>query len=104
VPGTPSGIQAGAAVLLNWGASTDNFGVTGYDVFRATGATGGTFASVGTATTNQFTDSTVTLGQTYRYQVRARDLAGNLSAFSSTVTVTTSTCTQPPPPPTNLTA
>jgi len=91
VPGTPtaSGTTA-TATTLQWTASTDNASVTGYDIFRAPNATGGTFVSVGTSTTPTFTDTGLTAGTTYRYQVRARDAAGNTSAFSAAVTVTTS--------------
>jgi mannan endo-1,4-beta-mannosidase len=74
---------------LTWTASTDNVGVTGYDIFRATGASGGTFASVGTSTGASFTDTSVAANTTYRYQVRAKDAAGNLSAFTAALAVTT---------------
>jgi cellulase/cellobiase CelA1 len=58
-------------------------------VFRALGSSGGTFSQVGTATANTFTDTGLTANTTYRYQIRARDAAGNVSAFSNTVTATT---------------
>ena len=90
-PGTPSasGIT-GSSVNLNWSGSSDNVGVAGYDIFRATGASGGTFASVGSSSGTSFTNTGLTAATTYRYQVRARDAAGNTSAFSAPVTVTTS--------------
>jgi chitodextrinase len=89
-PGTPStsGVTS-SSVNLSWSASTDNVGVTGYDIYRAPGASGGTFASVGTSTGTTFTNSGLTANTTYRYQVRARDAAGNTSGFSAPVTVTT---------------
>lgn len=92
VPGAPtaSGITASSA-NLSWSASTDNVAVTGYDIYRAPGASGGTFASVGTSTTNSFANTGLTAATTYRYQVRARDAVGNVSAFSAAVAVTTST-------------
>jgi len=65
--------------------------VTGYDIFRASVAGGDTFAAVGTSASNTFTDTGLSAGATYRYQIRARDAAGNLSPFSATVTVTTPT-------------
>ena len=90
VPGTPiaSGITA-SSVNLSWSPSTDNVAVTGYDIFRATGASGGTFASVGTSPTASFANTGLTANTIYRYQVRARDAAGNASGFSGSVTVTT---------------
>ncbi|MEQ0564517.1 cellulase family glycosylhydrolase [Amycolatopsis sp. NEAU-NG30] len=91
VPGTPvvSAVTAGS-VTLSWTASTDNVGVTGYDVLRAPGASGGSFGVVGSAATTSFTDSGLTASSTYRYQVRARDAAGNTSPVSAAVTATTS--------------
>jgi len=89
-PGTPTASGTTATqTVLTWAPSTDNFGVIGYDIYRAPGASGGTFAPVGTATTTTFTDTGLTPASTYRYQVRARDLAGNASPFSEPVTVTT---------------
>jgi len=89
-PGTPTASGTiGSATTLTWPASTDNVYVAGYDIYRASGAAGDTFAPVGTSTSNAFTDASLTAGTTYRYQVRARDAAGNVSAFSATVAVTT---------------
>jgi chitodextrinase len=89
-PGTPTASGTTATqTTLTWAASTDNFAVVGYDVYRAPGSSGGTFASVGTSTTTTFTNAGLNPATTYRYQVRARDLAGNTSPFSVPVTVTT---------------
>jgi mannan endo-1,4-beta-mannosidase len=89
-PGTPttSGVTSNS-VTLNWAASTDNVGVTGYEVQRATGASGGTFTPVGTVATTTFTNTGLAPSTTYRYNIRARDAAGNVSASSATVSVTT---------------
>jgi poly(hydroxyalkanoate) depolymerase family esterase len=78
-----------SSISLAWNASTDNVGVTGYQVLRAPGTTGGTFAQIATASANSFVDSSLTASTTLRYQVRARDAAGNVSAVSNTVTATT---------------
>ncbi|MEW9554675.1 PQQ-dependent sugar dehydrogenase [Nonomuraea sp. NPDC050783] len=92
-PSAPTGLAASgttaSGTTLGWTAATDDVGVTGYDVLRAAGASGGTFAQVGTTATTSYTDSGLTPATTYRYQVRARDAAGNLSPVSTTVTVTT---------------
>ncbi|MEV4414576.1 endo-1,4-beta-xylanase [Catellatospora sp. NPDC049609] len=85
-----SGVTAGS-VNLSWTASTDNVAVSGYDILRAPGASGGSFTQVGTAATTSFSSTGLSAGTTYRYQVRARDAAGNVSAVSNTVTVTTTT-------------
>jgi mannan endo-1,4-beta-mannosidase len=90
-PGTPSaGTITSSSVALTWAASTDNVAVSGYDIFRATGATSTTFTSAGTSTTTSFTDTNLAASTPYRYQVRARDAAGNLSAFTPPVNATTS--------------
>jgi hypothetical protein len=69
-------------IQLTWTASTDNIGVTGYDIFR----NGTQFTSVGGSTLS-YTDAqpdTVTVS----YYVKAHDAAGNQSAASDTVTRT----------------
>ncbi|MFI6484803.1 endo-1,4-beta-xylanase [Nonomuraea sp. NPDC050663] len=67
---------------LSWSASTDNVGVTGYEILR-----GGT--QVGTSTTTSFTASGLSPSTAYQFQVRARDAAGNRSTSSAAVSVTT---------------
>ncbi|MEU1724246.1 cellulose binding domain-containing protein [Nonomuraea sp. NPDC005692] len=88
-PGTPAAAGTTAtATTLTWGASTDTggSGLAGYDILRATGDT---FTPVGTSATTSYTDTGLTPATTYRYRVRARDGAGNLSPESAAVTVTT---------------
>jgi chitodextrinase len=86
-PSAPAGLSATAAsptrVNLAWSASTDNFGVAGYDVYR----NGARLAQIGPSTT--YADTSAAASTTYSYQVRARDQAGNTSAPSNTATVTT---------------
>jgi hypothetical protein len=87
-PGQPTASNiTSSGVSLNWAASTDNTGVTGYDVLRATG--GGAATVVGTATGTSFTDSGLAASTTYTYSVRARDAAGNTSGTSAGRSVTT---------------
>ncbi|MEV0308098.1 glucuronyl esterase domain-containing protein [Nonomuraea fuscirosea] len=89
-PGTPAASAVTATgATLTWAASTDDTGVTGYDVLRAPGASGGTFTQAGSSATTSFSDTGLSPGTTYRYQVRARDAAGNASPVSGTVQVTT---------------
>jgi hypothetical protein len=85
-PSVPAGLKVTATtagtVALSWTGSTDNVGVTGYDVYR-----GGTLAVTATGTT-------ATLGglapsTPYTFTVRAHDAAGNASADSNQVSVTT---------------
>jgi chitodextrinase len=85
-PSAPTNLRATASsstsVGLTWGASTDNTGVAGYEVFR-----GGSLLA--TATGASYTDNTVSPSTSYSYQVRAFDAAGNRSGFSNTASVTT---------------
>lgn len=75
--------DAGAGnVRLNWTASTDNVGVTGYKIYR-----NGT--QIGTSATNLFIDDTASPTTAYNYTVSSYDAAGNESAQSSPQAVTT---------------
>ena len=100
-PSAPTGLTATAAgsgqVNLNWTASTDNVGVTGYRVERCQGAGCTNFAQVGTPTATAFSDTGLAPSTTYRYQVRAVDASGNLSGYSTVAEATTPDA--PPTPP-----
>jgi beta-lactamase superfamily II metal-dependent hydrolase len=90
-PTAPSLLVASAAssseIDLSWGASTDNVGVTGYNVYRSTN--GSTFSLAGTSSTTGFADLGLSSSTTYWYQVTAVDGAGNPSAASNTASATT---------------
>ncbi|GAA3805720.1 CARDB domain-containing protein [Sphaerisporangium flaviroseum] len=68
-------------VRLTWSASTDNVGVTGYDIY-ANNQLRGSVGTVLAYTDSQPASATVT------YFVRAKDAAGNQSANSNSVTRT----------------
>lgn len=82
-------------ITLTWGASTDNVGVTAYDVYADNALLTSIPGSALTYTDNPPTSETVT------YFVRARDAAGNQSADSNSVTRTGQGST-PPTAPSNL--
>jgi len=111
-PSVPAGLMAPSttsnSISLTWTPSTDNVAVTGYQILRAPGTSGGSFAQVGTSTSASFVNSGLAASTTFRYQVRATDAAGNVSAVSNTVTATTQSGgggdTQAPSTPANLTA
>ncbi|MGV9275579.1 discoidin domain-containing protein [Streptomyces griseosporeus] len=67
-------------IKLTWTASSDNVGVTAYDVYANNTLRGSVAGDVTTYTDTQPATSTVT------YAVRARDAAGNQSAPSNSVT------------------
>jgi chitodextrinase len=88
-PGQPTASNVtSSSVNLSWSASTDNVGVTGYDVLRSTG--GGTPTVIGTATGTTFSATGLSASTSYTFSVRARDAAGNTSAASAGRSVTTS--------------
>lgn len=85
VPGRPSANATGATgTTLTWSASSDNVGVTAYDVYRD----GTLIASVG-ASPRSFTDTNLMSGTSYVYTVKARDAVGNPSGTSASRTVVT---------------
>ncbi|ACT04144.1 fibronectin type III domain-containing protein [Paenibacillus sp. JDR-2] len=85
-PTAPSNAAAtavsGSQINLSWTASTDNAGVTGYNVYR-----NGVLA--GTASGTSYSDTGLSASTSYSYTVKAKDAAGNESAASSTVSATT---------------
>ncbi|EJL61332.1 endonuclease [Flavobacterium sp. CF136] len=74
--------KTATSISLSWTASTDNVGVTGYDVY-ANSVLKTTVTGL-TATITGLTAST-----SYSIYVKAKDAAGNASASSSTIAVTT---------------
>ena len=88
---------------MNWNASTDNVGVTGYQVYRAT-SNGGAGTLVATAPSTNYVDPGLGDG-TYWYYLRAVDAAGNQSWRTGYKSVTVGgqvADTQRPSAPTGL--
>jgi hypothetical protein len=89
-PGKLSATPEGPTkVDLSWAGSTDNVGVAGYEIWR--GPAKGPMARIATTTGagTRSVDDTVAAGRRYRYQVRARDMAGNMSPMSKVRPVVT---------------
>ncbi|MGH8890677.1 MAG: discoidin domain-containing protein, partial [Acidothermaceae bacterium] len=96
-PSNLNGTTSGTTVNLSWTASTDNVGVTGYDIY----ANGSLLTSIGNVTTYQATGVATTA--TVNYTVKAHDAAGNQSGASNTWTHQgQSSDTTPPSTPSNL--
>ncbi|MGE3166754.1 MAG: LamG-like jellyroll fold domain-containing protein [Planctomycetota bacterium] len=95
-PTPPSAVMATAVspaeVALVWSPSTDDVGVTVYQVRRG----GATVATV-PATLTAFQDLSVSAGVTYSYTIVAFDAAGNVSAPSQPAEVTTPLLDETPP-------
>ena len=88
-PVDPTAVATDAAVRLSWPAATDVSGISSYRVYRATST--GAFAQVASVpgTTLAWSSTGLAAGTSYRYQLRAVDTKGNLSAPSAVVTATT---------------
>ncbi|GII31092.1 CARDB domain-containing protein [Planotetraspora mira] len=83
-PSAPSNLSytepASGQIKLTWGASTDDVGVTGYDVYANNALRGSVAGNVLTYTDTQPTTATVS------YFVKAKDASGKQSGNSNTVT------------------
>src|SRR5690606_39532515 len=73
---------AQTTLTLSWNASTDNVGVTGYDVYQGT-------TNIGTVTGTSANITGLSPATAYSFKIQAHDAAGNNSGFSNTVNVTT---------------
>ncbi|WP_395293328.1 glycosyl hydrolase family 18 protein [Kitasatospora hibisci] len=79
-PGTPTVTGSDAnSISLSWAASTDNVGVTAYDVYNGT-------ALAATVTTPSATVGNLAPDTSYTFSVKARDAAGNVSPASGPAT------------------
>lgn len=99
-PSAPENLQANNvtenSIDLSWNASSDNVGVTGYNIF----VDGVLYTTV----TETFTSVTgLSEATSYEFYVNAKDDAGNVSENSETITETTLDRT-PPTVPANLVA
>ncbi len=101
-PAAPADLAASAltdsTVTLAWTAATDNVAVTGYDVYQDS-----VKVNAANVTETRFVATGLASARTYRFWVRARDEAGNLSAASRVLVVVTPD-TQAPAAPADLAA
>jgi hypothetical protein len=85
-PSQPAGLSGNALsstqINLAWQASTDNVGVSGYDIYR-------NGARIATVTGTSYSDGGLSPNTTYNYAVDAFDAAGNASATSQNLAVST---------------
>ena len=101
-PSVPAEVTANAVsstqVNLSWTASTDESGISGYQVYRDGIQLAANVPSA------SFSDNTTVASTTYSYTVRAVDTLGNTSADSTAVSVTTpQTSTTTPTSPMTIT-
>src|SRR5205807_4463479 len=85
-PTVPTGLTATAIsssqINLSWTASTDNVGVTGYNIFRGV-------VKIGTTPSTSYQDAGLNASTSHSYNVSAFDAAGNTSAQSAGASATT---------------
>src|SRR5256712_1131567 len=90
-PSVPTNLSASAVsssqINLSWTASTDNVGVSGYQIYRGA-------SQIATTSLTSYSDTGLSPATTYSYTVAAYDAAGNVSALSAAA----SAATLPPPP------
>ncbi|MCU1240423.1 MAG: hypothetical protein JWO71_1149 [Candidatus Acidoferrum typicum] len=100
-PTAPTNLVAtpvsGTQINLSWTASTDNVGVSSYNLERCVGAGCTNFAIVANPIGPSVSDTGVVPSTTYSYRVWAVDSAGNASGYSN-IAVATTPATAPPPP------
>jgi chitodextrinase len=96
-PTIPTGLVAipiaSSQINVSWLAATDDFLLSGYQVFRDG-------IQIATTSTTSFSDTGLLAETLYTYFVRAFDSFGNVSTSSSLVSTTTLTIPVPPPTPT----
>ncbi|PJI10211.1 MULTISPECIES: cellulose binding domain-containing protein [Clostridium] len=85
-PTAPDNLSCSAktsdSVSLSWTASTDNVGVTEYDIYNGS-------TQVGSSTVPSYTVTELAPSTTYNFTVKAKDAAGNVSNSSKELSVTT---------------
>jgi chitinase len=95
-PTVPANLRAAdvsdTTVSLVWNSSSDNVGVTGYDVYQDA-------RLLTTVSSTQYVVKNLTPATTYNFYIKARDARGNLSAASNTLKVATASRTVVDQPP-----
>ncbi|MEC3421076.1 lytic polysaccharide monooxygenase [Bacillus cereus] len=91
-PTQPKGLHSmgttASSVDLMWSPSDDNIGVDHYDIYRETE---GSMKKIATSNTTSYMDKNLLANTTYKYVVKAVDVAGNESVQSDIFTITTKT-------------
>ncbi|PKQ17208.1 MAG: hypothetical protein CVT67_01860 [Actinobacteria bacterium HGW-Actinobacteria-7] len=81
VPGGFSVLSGDSAATVSWTASTDAFGVTGYEVWMQDTFVGA-WIKIADVNTTAFTRLGLANGSCYRFKVRAYDAVGNMSDYT----------------------
>ena len=101
-PSAPPNLTATAVsstqINLSWTASTDNVGVTGYQIERCTGTGCSNFALLTTVTTTSYNNTGLAASTTYRYRLRAPMPPGTSAPIQPIASATTQSGTGAQPP------
>lgn len=84
-----------SSITIEWSASTDNVGATGYDIFRDG-------SKIGSTDGLSFTDTGVSQNTVYVYTIKAKDANGNISSESTPLNAKVQDDTDAPTVPANL--
>ncbi len=100
VPGTPALVsKTDTSITINWAASTDNVGVTKYEVYRGVTTNGTTtYSFAGSLIVTSYTDSNLNIASPYTYIVKAYDAANNVSTSLASAVITTNDSIPPVKP------
>lgn len=100
-PSAPASLTAASvtqtSMTLNWGAATDNVGVTNYRLYRNA-------VQINSANVLTFNDTGRTCNTSYTYAVEAQDASGNTGPQTSLVQSTSACSGDTTPPTVSLTA
>ncbi len=85
-----SSSQSTNNIILNWNSSTDNVGVTGYNIYN-----GSNFSGSVSGNLNSYNVTGLNANTSYSFSAKAFDAAGNLSGLSNVLLVSTKSASLP---------
>lgn len=89
-PANLTGVATSSSQInLSWTASTSSLGITAYLIESCQGPGCTNFAQIAQTTTTKYSNTGLRSKTIYQYRVRAKDTAGNLSAYSNIASVKT---------------
>ncbi|QHI71661.1 fibronectin type III domain-containing protein [Aminipila terrae] len=95
-PSAPANLKAisvsDTSVTLSWSASTDNVGVTAYDIYRNN-------IYLASTSMTSYTANGLNPSSNYQFYVKAKDAKGNISNSSNIISLSTTSNATPPSQP-----
>jgi len=87
-PSTPVisvGTITTSSIQVLWDASTDNIAISGYDIYRGTSS----IVYIASTTDTSYTNTGLSVGTSYTYRIKAKDISGNATVYSNAITAST---------------